>query len=92
MKLVCHCGAEISLDYPPVFLAVTRFVLEHGGGDCLPETLRAVCPCGAEREIGPGLAPQPRKIGDLQSQGMSDGQWLEKHAGCLPPRGEREAA
>jgi hypothetical protein len=83
MKIVCACGKEHPLaDYHPEFLEVTSFVLFHGHNPEPPETVTAVCRCGARRVIGPGNVPEPRTSAQLLSQGMSDGQWLKSHARC----------
>jgi hypothetical protein len=83
MKIVCACGKEHPLtDYHPEFLEVTSFVLFHGHDPEPPETVTAVCRCGARRVIGPGNVPEPRTSAQLLSQGMSDGQWLKSHARC----------
>jgi hypothetical protein len=84
MKVICECGVEGKINCPPLFgetmsFAMGRFALRHGHpGATPPRTLKAVCACGVEREVGPG-----RFTGlDRLVKGMCDHEWFDHHAGC----------
>jgi hypothetical protein len=76
MKVICECGKEGTIHCPPAFGETMGFALGH---ECPigPVKIKAVCICGAEREIGPGVNP-----GNAFNRGMNDGEWFEQHAVC----------
>jgi hypothetical protein len=79
MKIICECGAEGKINCPPLFGETMSFAMGHGHpGTTPPRTLKAVCACGTEREIGPGRFTGPGSL----VKGMSDREWFDHHAGC----------
>jgi hypothetical protein len=84
MKIICECGIEGRINCPPEFGETMKFALGHRhDAPAPPRTLKAVCACGAEREIGPGAANWiPGTQANVFLKGMSDGQWFGKHATC----------
>jgi hypothetical protein len=82
MKLICECGKEQTIHCPPEFGVTMGFAIGHDHPGNPPSTIKAVCSCGAERVLGPGAAPKPKTSAGIFAQGLSDGQWYEKHAAC----------
>jgi hypothetical protein len=82
MKIICECGKEGIIHCPPMFLEMFQFVFGHRTPTHYARTVKAVCVCGEERIVGPGVQPEPRTQAQIILQGHSDREWFLKHASC----------